>query len=80
MQKCEDTLRDAMKHIEAAQQCVRDAEALIIPYMGLISHRVACNVFSHALDSLLFEHRRAVNVLIGHERPTAIGSAPEHHI
>lgn len=80
VQKSEDKLREAMKLIEQAQQCVRDAEELIIPYMGLITHRIACNVFSHAIDSVLFEHRRAVNVLIGHDRPVAIGSAPEHHI
>lgn len=80
MQKSEDKLREAMKHVEAAQRCVREAEELIIPYMGLITHRIACNVFSHALDSVLFEHRRAVNVLIGHDRPVAVGQAPEPHI
>ena len=80
MQKSEDKLREAMKLVEQAQRCVREAEEMIVPYMGLISHRIACSVFSNAIDSVLFEHRRSINVLLGHNRPTAIGTAPEHHI
>lgn len=80
MQKSEDKLREAMKLVEQAHRLISEANDLISPYMGLISHRIACSMFSNAIDSVLFEHRRSINVLLGHNRPQAIGVDPEHHI
>lgn len=80
VQKSEDKLREAMKLIEQAHRCVRDAEELIVPYMGLINNRVGCGVLIYALDDVLQQHRRTINMLLGYDLSAAVGSTPDHHI